>query len=89
MLSDVLALRESVYRLLTDATLEALEKSDEVYIAVVAAGGYEYTVAVLAILALGAAVVPLTPALPVEEAVYFVEKSRAALVLASSLDWIK
>ncbi|CAN9275721.1 unnamed protein product [Alternaria alternata] len=60
-----------------------------VYIAVVAAGGYEYTVAVLAILALGAAVVPLTPALPVEEAVYFIEKSRAALVLASSLDWIK
>ena len=42
--------------------------------------------AVLAILATGAAVVPIAPALPVAELVYFVKKSRAALVLASSLD---
>jgi malonyl-CoA/methylmalonyl-CoA synthetase len=47
---------------------------------------YEYTVAILAILALGAAVVPVAPALPVAELIYFVEKSRAALVLASSLE---
>lgn len=56
------------------------------YIAIVAAGGYEYTVAMLAVLALGAAAVPITPALPVEEAAYFIEKSRAALVLVSSYD---
>ncbi|KAG9186366.1 hypothetical protein G6011_02922 [Alternaria panax] len=48
--------------------------------AVVAAGGYEYTVTVLAILALGGTV---------EEAVYFIGKSRAVLVLASSLDLSK
>lgn len=85
----MLSLRESIFRILADSTLKALETRDEVYIAVVAAGGYEYTVAVLAILALGAAVVPLTPALPVEEAVYFIEKSGAALVLASSMDLSK
>lgn len=68
------------------ATLEALEQRAEVYIAIVAAGGYEYTVAMLTVLAMGAAAVPITPALPVEEAAYFIERSRAALVLVSSLD---
>ncbi|KAI4612491.1 hypothetical protein J4E80_007225 [Alternaria sp. BMP 0032] len=84
LLSDVLGLRERLLGTLTSATREALEKREEVYIAVIAPGGYEYAVAVLAILAIGAAVVPLTPALPVEEAVYFIEKSRSVLVLAST-----
>ncbi|KAI4919340.1 hypothetical protein J4E90_001473 [Alternaria incomplexa] len=84
LLSDVLALRERLLGILTSATRKALERREEVYIAVIAPGGYEYAVAVLAILALGAAVVPLTPALPVEEAVYFIDKSRSVLVLASS-----
>lgn len=86
LLSDILALRETVLNTLDVTILEALDKRDEVYIAIVAAGGYEYTVAMLTVLALGAAAVPITPALPVEEAVYFIEKSRAALVLVSSLD---
>jgi malonyl-CoA/methylmalonyl-CoA synthetase len=82
----VLALRETILNTIDATTLEALERRDEVYIAIVAAGGYEYTVAMLAILALGAAAVPITPALPVEEAAYFVEKSKSALVLVSSYD---
>ncbi|KAF1358646.1 putative AMP-binding enzyme [Lizonia empirigonia] len=86
LLSDVLALRETVMSALDAATLEALEQRAEVYIAIVAAGGYEYTVAMLTVLAMGAAAVPITPALPVEEAAYFIERSRAALVLVSSLD---
>ncbi|KAH8730273.1 hypothetical protein GQ44DRAFT_768661 [Phaeosphaeriaceae sp. PMI808] len=86
LLSDVLALRETVLSNMDTMTLESLERRDEVYIAIVAAGGYEYTVAMLAVLALGAAAVPITPALPVEEAVYFVEKSKSVLVLVSSFD---
>ncbi|ORY05576.1 fatty-acyl-CoA synthase [Clohesyomyces aquaticus] len=86
LLSDVLALRETILNALDPGTIEALERRDEVYLAIIAAGGYEYTVAMLATLALGAAAVPITPALPVEEAAYFVEKSRASLVLVSSLD---
>ncbi|KAF3036917.1 hypothetical protein E8E12_004392 [Didymella heteroderae] len=86
LLSDVLALREMVANTLDSATLDALRRRDEVYIAVVAAGGYEYTVAMLTVLALGAAAVPITPALPLDEAAYFIEKSRSALVLVSSLD---
>jgi malonyl-CoA/methylmalonyl-CoA synthetase len=82
----VLALRDTILNTIDTATLEALERGAEVYIAIVAAGGYEYTVAMLAVLALGAAAVPITPALPMEEAAYFVEKSKSALVLVSSFD---
>ncbi|KAF2471712.1 fatty-acyl-CoA synthase [Lindgomyces ingoldianus] len=86
LLSDVLALRETILNSLGPGTIEALERRDEVYLAIIAAGGYEYTVAMLATLALGAATVPIAPALPVEEAAYFIEKSRAALVLVSSVN---
>lgn len=86
LLSHVLALRQTILHTIDASALQALGRGDEVYIAIVAAGGYEYSVAMLAVLALGAAAVPITPALPVEEAVYFVEQSRASLVLASSLD---
>ncbi|KAF1993756.1 fatty-acyl-CoA synthase [Amniculicola lignicola CBS 123094] len=86
LLSDVLVLRETIMNSLNSEIIEALHQRDEVYIAIVAAGGYEYTVAMLAVLALGAAAVPITPALPVEEAAYFVERSNAALVLVSSHD---
>jgi len=86
LLSDVLALRETVSNTLDPDTLAALHRRDEVYIAIVAAGGYEYTVAMLTVLALGAAAVPISPALPIEEASYFVEKSNSALVLVSSFD---
>jgi malonyl-CoA/methylmalonyl-CoA synthetase len=40
-------------------TLEALGRGEEVYISLVAAGGYEYAVGFVAIAALGAAVVPI------------------------------
>lgn len=52
--------------------------------AVLAAGSYQFTIAVLAALAIGAAVVPLTVALPVEEAAYFIRKSEAVCVLTHS-----
>ncbi|KAK0257973.1 hypothetical protein LTR35_007447 [Friedmanniomyces endolithicus] len=83
LLSDVLALRERVRSQLSTEVQAALDQNDEVYIAVLAAGGYEYAVAMLAVLSLGAAVVPMTVALPAEEALYFATKSRAAAVLVS------
>lgn len=89
LLSDVLALRNTLLNTLDDATRKALEKREEVYMAIVAPGGYECTVAMLAVLALGAAAVPMTPAVPVSEAAYFIQKSRSALVLASSENIVK
>ena len=84
LLSDILALRETILNSLDFREVSALERGGEVYIAIVSGGGYEYMVAMLAVLALGAVAVPIAPAMPVHEAAYLVEKSRAALVLVSS-----
>ena len=79
-LTDVIHLRSRIWRNLTPPVRDALNDRQEVYIAVLAPGGYEYAVAMLAVLALGAAVVPLTVALPAEEALYFIRTSRSAAV---------
>jgi len=78
---DVLALRERILRTLGPFVQEQPKNGQDVYIAILAPGGYEYTVAVLAVLALGAAVVPLTVVVPVEEAAYFIRKSTSVAVL--------
>jgi len=59
LLDAVLTFREVVGASLTPSTRTALENGDEVYIGVLAAGGWEFTVAVLTVLALGAAVIPM------------------------------
>ncbi|OCK85351.1 putative AMP-binding enzyme [Lepidopterella palustris CBS 459.81] len=86
LLSDVLSLRATILETLDSNIVKAIENREEIYIAILAAGGYEYAVAILAVIALGAAAVPITPALPVEEAAYFIRKSGAAVVLTSSLE---
>ena len=84
VLTDVLAFREKIWACLSPAVRTQLDERQEVYIAVLAPGGYEYTVAIIAALALGAAVVPMTVTLPPEEALYFATKSRAACILCAS-----
>lgn len=84
LLTDVLALRQRLWEALGPDVREAIDRRHEVYIAVLAPGGYEFTVATLAVLATGAAVVPMTVALPPEEALYFATKSQAAAVLTAS-----
>ena len=59
LLDAVLALREVLRETLPSKVQRRLRNGDEVYVGVLAAGGYEFTVAVLAVLALGAAVVPM------------------------------
>lgn len=83
LLTDVLSYRNRIWDLLSPDVRKRLDDREEVYIAVLAAGGYEYTVAMLAALALGAAVVPMTVMLPPEEALNFVTKSQAVAMLCS------
>lgn len=59
-LADALALRMVLIAALDHTTLERLGKGDEIFIGVLAAGGYEFTVAMLAVLAIGAAAVPMS-----------------------------
>ena len=64
LLSDVLLLRASVSGLLSPQTLAELATGQEIFIGVLAAGGYEYAVAMLTVLALGAAAVPMSTSVP-------------------------
>lgn len=84
LISDVLAMKEQLWNTLSRNVQVALQRKEEVYIAVLAPGGHEYAVAILAVLAIGAAAVPMTVALPPEEALYFATKSQAAVVLVSA-----
>jgi acyl-CoA synthetase (AMP-forming)/AMP-acid ligase II len=59
VLSDALALRVELVKILSQKTLRDLSEDKEVYIGLLAPGGYEYTVGFIAILAMGAAVVPM------------------------------
>lgn len=83
LLTDVLAFRSQIWNSLTPEVQRALDAREEVYIAVLAAGGYEYSVSMLAGLALGAAVVPISVHVPPEEALYFVTKSQSVSILCS------
>lgn len=59
VLDAVLLLRKIVQTSLPAEANERLSRGDEVYIGVLAAGGYEFTIAVVTVLALGATVVPM------------------------------
>jgi malonyl-CoA/methylmalonyl-CoA synthetase len=60
LLSDALNLRNVVAESLSPSVKSAIANGEEVFVGVLAAGGYEYAVAVLAIMALGAAIVPMS-----------------------------
>lgn len=81
MLSDVLSLREVLRQRIRSEVVAQLDQGEEVYIGVLAAGGYEWAVAMLAVLALGAAVVPMSVNQPAAEVAYYVEKARQVAVI--------
>jgi malonyl-CoA/methylmalonyl-CoA synthetase len=59
LVSDVLAFRKVLERSISHEARRDLNADKEVYIGLLAPGGYEYTVGFIAILAIGAAVVPM------------------------------
>lgn len=84
LLNDVLSLRSEARKRLSPEINQELDNGDEVYVTVLAPGGYEFVVGVLTALALGAAVNPLNPNQPLKEASYYVEKTQTPLILVSS-----
>ncbi|PLB41836.1 acetyl-CoA synthetase-like protein [Aspergillus candidus] len=83
LLVDGLALRKKLQETLSPDIQEDLLHDREVPIALLAPGGYQYAVGFIAILALGAAVVPLTVVLPTEEASALVHRARCAAIVCS------
>lgn len=84
LLTDALRLRNVLReRLPTDFLSRIQADREDICIGVLAAGGYEYVVGILAVLALGATVIPMTIALPVREAMFFVRKSKQIAIVTS------
>ncbi|KAL4888857.1 hypothetical protein BDV59DRAFT_210634 [Aspergillus ambiguus] len=84
LLSDVLHVRNALRNSLDERTRQKLLNGDLVTITLLAPGGYEFAAGFLAIVALGAVVVPISIAVPVEEALYFAKTARAAATLCAS-----
>lgn len=81
LLIDALRLRNALQRQLSAETLIQLEREDEVFIGLLAAGGYEYTVGFLAILALGAAVVPIGMSAPTPQCQLYTNNNTTAVTV--------
>jgi malonyl-CoA/methylmalonyl-CoA synthetase len=84
LLSDALNLRRVIRSGLKAYVLQDLDDGKEVYITLIATGGYEFAVGILAILALGAAASPTSPNQPVKELSYYVKKARAVAVVCTT-----
>ena len=84
LLVDVVRLRRVIRSQLPPAVLKDLGEGKEVWINVLAPGGYEFSVAILAVLALGAAACMISVAHPVQEALYYVQKTRAVAVITAT-----
>lgn len=84
LLGHVLVLRRVLRNALTPQTIDDLHNGREVYISLLAPGGYEFVVGVLAILALGAAASPFSSAQPVKEACYYVNKAKSMAVVTAT-----
>ncbi|KKP04712.1 hypothetical protein THAR02_03192 [Trichoderma harzianum] len=84
LLSDVLYLRNALWTRLDSKVRNRLLAGEEICVNLLAAGGYEFATAFLALLALGAVIVPISASIPVHEAMYFAKTSRSIGVLYSS-----
>lgn len=85
LLSEALGLRHKLQKSLDPEVLRAIKNGDEVFIGVLAAGGYEFAVAALAVLALGAAMVPMSMSNKCLQRVNSLLKFRQLISIAVSL----
>ncbi|KAK4494064.1 hypothetical protein PRZ48_014328 [Zasmidium cellare] len=82
LLTDVLSLRNALQAQFGPDLLGRIEE-EEIFVLLLGPGGYEFVVGFLALIALGVVVVPISPDLPVKEALYFATKSKAIAVLTA------
>ena len=83
LLTDVLHFRNVLYQTLDASVRAKVDRDEEVFVNLLGPGGYEFTVAFLALMALGAVIVPISLDLPVKEATYFATKSQSVGVVTA------
>ncbi|OQU94401.1 hypothetical protein CLAIMM_00760 [Cladophialophora immunda] len=85
LLSDVVQLRQVIRAALPPAALQQLQDGLPLYLTIVAPGGYEFVVALLAVLSLGAVASPISHLCPLKEACYYVQKAQSRAVIAATI----
>ena len=83
LVTDALHFRNVLYQTLDPSVRAKLDRDAEVFVNLLGPGGYEFTVAFLALMALGAVIVPISVDLPVKEATYFATKSQSVAVVSA------
>ncbi|KAF7556725.1 hypothetical protein G7Z17_g1218 [Cylindrodendrum hubeiense] len=85
LLGDIVKTRDSLRACLPPASLnsQGLLNQDDLYIAILTSSGYEFTVALLAVRALGGAGMPFAPKIPLDEAKTFVKSAKSKCILSS------
>lgn len=84
LLTDVLHFRNVLREALHPSAIEGIDRGEEVYVTLVGPAGYEFVVGFFALMALGAAIVPISLDLPVKEASYFANKSQAVGIVSAN-----
>lgn len=84
LLVDVIRLRRVLKSALKPNVLKDLKDGKEVFINILAPGGYEFAVGILAALALGAAASTISTVQPVKEALYYAQRAKSVAVLAAT-----
>ena len=84
LLTDVLHFRNILRQTLDPKIITKIDRDEEVFINVLGPGGYEFTVAFLSLMALGAVIVPISPDIPIKEAVYFATKCKSVGVITAA-----
>ncbi len=84
LLSDVLNLRRVLNTSLPPSIVDDIQNGKETFISILAPGGYDFAVGILAVFALGAAASPFSPLQPVNEATYYINKARSVAVMVAS-----
>ncbi|KPI38157.1 Malonate--CoA ligase [Cyphellophora attinorum] len=81
LLEAVLVLRCAILDALPPGTKEYLQQGQEVFLSLSADGGYDFAVAILAILSINACAVLLSTAMPSRELHHYVSKTRSQMIL--------
>ncbi|KAK5943762.1 hypothetical protein PMZ80_004771 [Knufia obscura] len=83
-LTDVLHFRNILRQTLDPTIVAKLDRDEEVFINLLGPSGYEFAVAFLSLMALGAVIVPISPDIPVKEATYFATKCKSSGVVTAA-----
>ena len=84
LLTDVLHFRNVLRQTLDPSIIAKIDRDEELFINLLGPGGYEFTVAFLSLMPLGAVIVPILLDLPVKEATYFATKCKSVGVIVAA-----